>query len=1077
MIQSQSLGGPPADSGGSAKGGDGNRTRRPISGHPIPRQEGADARVHRHDSRDSGPISAAREWRRPSRGHDISRRDDRGFKDRRKERKRWEKPRIRDSIRDPRRENARDPPRDTIFEYERGFGLKSYKGLTRESSTEPPRVNRSQPLFEHNRSRISYEDERRDSPKSSTSITSAQLNPTPIQPKTTIGNDQSKGPRKFTRPPGDKLRDLLMGTVKTKRPTENSAHKPISDSKDSSSDDHAESQLKPSHLMEAGHLEDSIPLKPECTDSTNSTSKAMDTPSSEDPHVNGAEESRQLAREDSRDFKDFPDSGDSPPAKPQEWKVDSTNSESRASQYTEDVKPAQSLTPKDETTDRDAKPDGSTVTKIGLSEGQLRVSKECENPAVVEFAKDELQLPEADDAPESEEGFMDAERSNGEIQESEPNNKALKVAKAIPLLPQERQLQESLAEKFIAISSLVMPGKVQQKSWSLFPVTPSVAATIYQHELQAKTNIKSRVAEFEALKEAWAKQATYLDDLSRFENPEVETKSGSGSQASIKPQPPAVSNHSRKKSREEESTSSSANRRNRERHSRAHGDVARSEAEFLEILASLEAETARDPLVRARLTSARIPDQCQSFPFDHFCSTNAIVKDHSTLLDRLNGDAVDAFTEEQHINFIEAYIKWPKEFGKIGEAIGCSFNDCVMHYYRTKKLTDYKKILSQRNKKKRGRKPRKRTDETSKAVAHACATAPETSQFEHQFPNAADEDEIISSSAGTPAALSVTGDSSIETPELRKPTAPSEEMPINGFENQRNFLNKSMETDAAQDVVGSARMPMKGTFTEPAHVVPEPTIAVPASNVPPPVLPLHQMETLADVAFTESTRWTGIDIKLFEELFKIFGLNFAEIARHLRVPVEDIKQFLNFNYAYFEGLLRSLQTYREINGAAPLTTNPPLHANSVQASSSPDGQAYKATQYGKNPVLPPKFSALQAPSGAQMYDIQHSTRSHVPRPVLPLDRSHTPRMEGSDEDTIISVTHQAILPPIPSPPNDTIKPGAKFLTSELQIWPEFAQPAPVIPPVLPRTKKGSTFRKIYGSEYSFTGFDESNERN
>lgn len=145
------------------------------------------------------------------------------------------------------------------------------------------------------------------------------------------------------------------------------------------------------------------------------------------------------------------------------------------------------------------------------------------------------------------------------------------------------------------------------------------------------------------------------------------------------------------------------------RRSRSYGDAARSEAEFLEILASLELQTARDPLARAKLTSAVIPPMIMDRKerAQRFVDTNQRVEDKSCLLKRLEFDKIDNFTDAEHEAFCQAYIQFPKQFGNIAKLMnnGRSFHDCVMHYYRTKKFFDYKQLLMRRKSRvKRGRK-------------------------------------------------------------------------------------------------------------------------------------------------------------------------------------------------------------------------------------------------------------------------------------------------------------------------------------------------------------------------------------
>lgn len=149
--------------------------------------------------------------------------------------------------------------------------------------------------------------------------------------------------------------------------------------------------------------------------------------------------------------------------------------------------------------------------------------------------------------------------------------------------------------------------------------------------------------------------------------------------------------------REEEKPKSG--RRNR------HGDSVRTEAEFMEILKSLEQERERDPLVRAQYGAATIPtmllDPTQEFQYASFVDMNNLKTDKDQWASRMLTDPLDNFTPAEHERFVQAYLMYPKRFGKISQHMGGlrSSEDCVLHYYRTKRTTNYKQLLANKNKK------------------------------------------------------------------------------------------------------------------------------------------------------------------------------------------------------------------------------------------------------------------------------------------------------------------------------------------------------------------------------------------
>ncbi|KAG7903368.1 hypothetical protein KL935_000900 [Ogataea polymorpha] len=139
------------------------------------------------------------------------------------------------------------------------------------------------------------------------------------------------------------------------------------------------------------------------------------------------------------------------------------------------------------------------------------------------------------------------------------------------------------------------------------------------------------------------------------------------------------------------------------RRGRHHGDAVRTEAEFLEILATLEKEREKDPMVRAQHGCAKIPDMMinpvERYATVHFLDTNNMVRDKSLWAKRIELDSVDTFTQAEHEKFCEAYSLWPKKFGRISSHMGGlrTPEECVLHYYRTKKQVNFKQIVANKN--------------------------------------------------------------------------------------------------------------------------------------------------------------------------------------------------------------------------------------------------------------------------------------------------------------------------------------------------------------------------------------------
>ena len=89
--------------------------------------------------------------------------------------------------------------------------------------------------------------------------------------------------------------------------------------------------------------------------------------------------------------------------------------------------------------------------------------------------------------------------------------------------------------------------------------------------------------------------------------------------------------------------------------------------------------------------------------FIKFQNVNNLVTDKDKWASRLLLDKGDNFSENEHVLFIEGYLMFPKKFGKISHHMGGlrTPEECVLHYYRTKKKVNYKELLLQKSKKRK----------------------------------------------------------------------------------------------------------------------------------------------------------------------------------------------------------------------------------------------------------------------------------------------------------------------------------------------------------------------------------------
>ncbi|KPV75317.1 uncharacterized protein RHOBADRAFT_53310 [Rhodotorula graminis WP1] len=146
-----------------------------------------------------------------------------------------------------------------------------------------------------------------------------------------------------------------------------------------------------------------------------------------------------------------------------------------------------------------------------------------------------------------------------------------------------------------------------------------------------------------------------------------------------------------------------------------YGDAVRSEAEFLEILASLETADLRDPDARAARTAAVVPDMVID-PSERREVLELAFDDDRYLVD----DPVDAYgidqpldvwTEDEVETFCKRYAAHPKQFGKIAADLADkSTAQCVLFYYRMKNTIDFRSLSERRGRDGRRKKSKKRPE-------------------------------------------------------------------------------------------------------------------------------------------------------------------------------------------------------------------------------------------------------------------------------------------------------------------------------------------------------------------------------
>ncbi|GAA6012966.1 hypothetical protein JCM10207_008397 [Rhodosporidiobolus poonsookiae] len=148
-----------------------------------------------------------------------------------------------------------------------------------------------------------------------------------------------------------------------------------------------------------------------------------------------------------------------------------------------------------------------------------------------------------------------------------------------------------------------------------------------------------------------------------------------------------------------------------------YGDAVRSEAEFLEILASLETADLRDPDVRAARTAAVVPDmmltprEARETILPRACDDEQRRVDDPVAAYGIDAP-LDVWTEQEVETFCKRYAQHPKQFGKIAHDLPAkSTAQCVLFYYRMKNTIDFRSLSDRRGRDGRRKKAKKRPEE------------------------------------------------------------------------------------------------------------------------------------------------------------------------------------------------------------------------------------------------------------------------------------------------------------------------------------------------------------------------------
>ncbi|KAJ1569302.1 nuclear receptor co-repressor 1, partial [Nowakowskiella sp. JEL0078] len=126
-------------------------------------------------------------------------------------------------------------------------------------------------------------------------------------------------------------------------------------------------------------------------------------------------------------------------------------------------------------------------------------------------------------------------------------------------------------------------------------------------------------------------------------------------------------------------------------------DVARTEAEFEEILFNLSVEANNEDSTRLAIEPSQIISPIELQQYKDYVNNNSLVADPEDALRDFHNHVEFCWTESERHTFRTKLIQYGKNFHKIASAIpNKSTSDCVHYYYREKYTCNFKALLQQK---------------------------------------------------------------------------------------------------------------------------------------------------------------------------------------------------------------------------------------------------------------------------------------------------------------------------------------------------------------------------------------------
>ncbi|KAF8342772.1 uncharacterized protein EI90DRAFT_3030169 [Cantharellus anzutake] len=379
------------------------------------------------------------------------------------------------------------------------------------------------------------------------------------------------------------------------------------------------------------------------------------------------------------------------------------------------------------------------------------------------------------------------------------------------------------------------------------------------------------------------------------------------------------------------------------------GDMARSDLELDQIMASLVNEDMTNPDILARKNLANVPDmvsvtdpkalRCQ------YIDNNGLVLDPVAFADSTQ-DVGDWSFAEREI-FIRAYLATPKQFGRIAEQLPHKTREqCVLFYYLNKHSINFKGLIAKQNGgrgRRGGRRPgRQKTSALLKDLRRP--------QDDYDDASPAD-------SSPAPPSESDAGPS-----RLRRETEPRKAALI-------SYQQISTDSDIDSDDSQLARKPGRGR-TKATETDLDPTFT--GKSRPKP-----------KSGKGSSTQWTAVEKNIFMTLLPKYGKNWALIADSLpdKTPMQVRNYFQNHSV---ELGLPAIAARAEKPPRGAGNPNKIIKPDESAPNTSPLPNAYDPPVYPVVSVQPQRsFTGNPNPTDSRRDAVNGSFQSHYVQPEKP----------------------------------------------------------------------------------------------